>query len=56
VEWEEPGERVHRAVNVGRQPFEQITVFLLDVPTPWRNRNSNSFQQPRNSDHGDSDD
>jgi quercetin dioxygenase-like cupin family protein len=32
VEWEEPTERVHRAVNVGRQPYEQVTVFLLDRP------------------------
>ena len=30
VEWEEPSCRVHRAVNVGEQPYEQITVFLLD--------------------------
>jgi hypothetical protein len=30
VEWEEPTERVHRAVNVGNQPYEQITIFLLD--------------------------
>jgi len=38
VEWEQPGVRVHRAVNVGRQPYEQITIFLLDrrdaVPQP----------------------
>jgi quercetin dioxygenase-like cupin family protein len=32
VEWEEPSARVHRAVNVGMQPYEQITVFLLDRP------------------------
>ena len=32
VEWEEPTERVHRAVNVGEQPYEQVTVFLLDQP------------------------
>ncbi len=30
VEWEEPSARVHRAVNVGKQPYEQVTVFLLD--------------------------
>jgi len=30
VEWENPSARVHRAVNVGMQPYEQITVFLLD--------------------------
>jgi quercetin dioxygenase-like cupin family protein len=32
VEWEEPTARVHRAVNVGKQPYEQVTVFLLDRP------------------------
>ncbi len=32
VKWEEPGCRVHRAVNVGEEPYEQITVFLLDRP------------------------
>jgi hypothetical protein len=30
VNWEEPTERVHRVANVGEQPYEQITVFLLD--------------------------
>ena len=32
VEWEEPTDRVHRAVNVGEQNYEQVTVFLLDRP------------------------
>ena len=32
VEWEEPSARVHRAVNVGKQPYQQVTVFLLDRP------------------------
>jgi hypothetical protein len=32
VEWEEPSARVHRAVNVGMEPYEQVTVFLLDRP------------------------
>lgn len=32
VDWEEPSARVHRAVNVGKTPYEQITVFLLDPP------------------------
>jgi hypothetical protein len=30
VEWEEPSARVHRAVNVCKQPYEQVTIFLLD--------------------------
>jgi quercetin dioxygenase-like cupin family protein len=32
IEWEQPTERIHRAVNVGKQPYEQVTVFLLDRP------------------------
>jgi len=32
VEWEEPSTRVHRAINVGKQPYEQVTMFLLDHP------------------------
>jgi predicted nucleotidyltransferase component of viral defense system len=32
VEWEEPTERVHRAVNIGKDDYEQVTVFLLDRP------------------------
>ena len=32
VDWDEPTDRIHRAVNVGRQPYEEITIFLLDDP------------------------
>ena len=32
VDWEETSTRVHRAVNVGKQPYEQVTIFLLDRP------------------------
>jgi quercetin dioxygenase-like cupin family protein len=32
VDWEETSARVHRAVNVGKQPYEQVTIFLLDRP------------------------
>jgi hypothetical protein len=32
VDWEEPTERAHRAVNVGTQRYEQVTIFLLDRP------------------------
>jgi quercetin dioxygenase-like cupin family protein len=32
VEWEEPSARVHRAVNLGKQPYEPVTIFLLDRP------------------------
>ena len=32
VDCEEPTERVHRAVNVGKEIYEQVTVFFLDHP------------------------
>jgi len=32
VDWDEPDERIHRGVNVGAQPYEEITVFFLDRP------------------------
>jgi hypothetical protein len=32
VGWDEPNERVHRGVNAGTLPYEEITVFLLDAP------------------------
>jgi quercetin dioxygenase-like cupin family protein len=32
VDWDEPSDRVHRGVNVGAQPYEEVTVFLLDRP------------------------
>ncbi|HVP54179.1 MAG TPA: hypothetical protein VMU45_04215 [Candidatus Eisenbacteria bacterium] len=32
ADWSEPSERVHRAVNVGQEPFEEVVVFLLDHP------------------------
>src|SRR5262245_45222068 len=38
VDWDEPGEHIHRAVNAGSGPYEEITIFLLahpdDVPQP----------------------
>jgi len=30
--WDEPTDQVHRAVNVGRVPYEEVTVFFLDRP------------------------
>ncbi|HEY1317179.1 MAG TPA: hypothetical protein VGF10_08185 [Gaiella sp.] len=32
VDWDEPSERVHRGVNVGSLPYEEVTVFFLDEP------------------------
>jgi quercetin dioxygenase-like cupin family protein len=32
VGWDEPTDRVHRGVNVGATPYEEVTVFLLDRP------------------------
>jgi quercetin dioxygenase-like cupin family protein len=30
VDWSEPSDRVHRAVNVGREVFEEVVTFFLD--------------------------
>lgn len=32
VDWDEPFDRPHRAVNVGAQMYEEISVFFLDHP------------------------
>jgi len=38
VDWDEPSDRIHRAVNICDVPYEEITVFFLappdDVPQP----------------------
>lgn len=30
--WDEPADRVQRAVNAGASPYEEVTVFFLDAP------------------------
>ncbi len=41
VDWSEPSERVHRAVNVGEEVFEEVVTFFLDrpdaIPQPGEN-------------------
>ena len=32
AEWQEPSDRVHRAVNTGQRAYEEITTFFLDRP------------------------
>lgn len=32
ADWDEPIDRVHRAVNVGDQAYEEIAIFFLDRP------------------------
>ncbi len=32
VDWSEPSARVHRAVNVGKEVFEEVVTFFLDRP------------------------
>jgi hypothetical protein len=39
VDWDEPSDRIHRAVIITDVPYEEVTVFLLghhpdDVPQP----------------------
>lgn len=32
ADWDEPSSRVHRAVNVGAETYEEVTIFFLDCP------------------------
>jgi quercetin dioxygenase-like cupin family protein len=32
VDWVEPSDRIHRAVNVGKEVFEEVVTFFLDHP------------------------
>ncbi|MBZ5515615.1 MAG: hypothetical protein LAN62_12400 [Acidobacteriia bacterium] len=32
VDWVEPSDLVHRAVNVGKEVFEEVVTFFLDRP------------------------
>jgi hypothetical protein len=34
VDWVEPTDRIHRAVNVGKEVFEEVVTFLLIVLIP----------------------
>lgn len=38
VDWSEPSDRIHRAINVGKEVFEEVVTFFLDrsdaVPQP----------------------
>jgi hypothetical protein len=41
ADWDEPSDRIHRGVNVGRETYEEIAVFFLD--------DSDALPQPRES-------
>jgi hypothetical protein len=45
VDWDEPGSEVHRAVNVGRQRYEEVVVFFLAYP--GQNPQPTSFVRTR---------
>jgi len=32
VDWSEPSDPLHRAVNVGKEVFEEVVTFFLDRP------------------------
>lgn len=38
ADWDAPSDRVHRAVNVGGETYEEVTIFFLDrtdaIPQP----------------------
>ena len=42
VDWSEPSDRLHRAVNVGQEVFEEVVTFFLDrsdaAPQPEEGR------------------
>jgi quercetin dioxygenase-like cupin family protein len=38
VDWDEPSDRLHRGVNVGEHPYEEIAIFFSTDPTPCRSR------------------
>jgi len=32
VDWDEPTGQVHRGVNMGAEPYEEVVIFFLDHP------------------------
>jgi quercetin dioxygenase-like cupin family protein len=32
VDWDEPTDKIHRGINTGKGPYEEITIFFLDEP------------------------
>ena len=32
ADWDAPGPKIHRAINTGKVPFEEIVVFFIDKP------------------------
>ena len=48
VDWSEPSDRVHRAVNAGKEVFEEVVIFFLDrpdaVPQPEDNADHSTAQ------------
>jgi len=32
TDWDEPTERIHRAINIGQQVYEEVAIFFLDDP------------------------
>ena len=32
ADWDEPSDAVHRGVNVGSEPYEEVAIFFLDRP------------------------
>jgi hypothetical protein len=36
VDWDEPGDRIHRAINVGCVPYERSRSFFSPIQTMFR--------------------
>jgi hypothetical protein len=32
AEWDAPQSRVHRAINIGKVPYEEVIIFFIDTP------------------------
>jgi len=41
ADWDAPTDRVHRALNIGGTPYEEVTIFFSIEPTQYRNPSPN---------------
>ncbi len=32
VDWDTPDDRIHRGVNIGTTPYEEVVTFFLEIP------------------------
>src|SRR5690242_14637314 len=46
VDWDEPNDRIHRAVNVGQEEYHEVRSSCWTIPTPYLNRARGSYRMP----------